>query len=211
MARFSLADFYFSLDSDALLVEPDTISQLVDKRLVVAAPLLTSIGLYANFWAGMSDTFYYRRTDDYKKILTRKQVGCFEVPMVHTAVLVDLRHQETDLLTYAADKVASYPGPVDDIIVFALSAGLRGVPLHVCNDRHYGAVSLPLEEGQDRGHDTEILRHTLLELTARSPPLVPDRFPKEDLLEMPTPSKLGFDEIFLINLERRPDRLERMK
>ena len=116
-----------------------------------------------------------------------------------------------DLLTYAADKVASYPGPVDDIIVFALSAGLRGVPLHVCNDRHYGAVSLPLEEGQDRGHDTEILRHTLLELTARSPPLVPDRFPKEDLLEMPTPSKLGFDEIFLINLERRPDRLERMK
>ena len=74
MARFSLADFYFSLDSDVLLTDPDTIHHLVTKNMLVVSPMLTSVGLYSNFWAGMSETYYYQRTDDYKRILQRKQV-----------------------------------------------------------------------------------------------------------------------------------------
>ena len=78
LARFSLADFYLSLDADVLLTDPATLSSLVEKNLLVAAPLLSSIGLYSNFWAGMSETFYYERTEDYRKILNRKKVGCHE-------------------------------------------------------------------------------------------------------------------------------------
>ena len=125
LARFSFADYFFSLDSDSLLADPSTISALVDSELMVVAPLLTSIGLYANFWAGMTETFYYRRTDEYKQILNRKKVGCFEVPMVHTAVLVNLQHEESDLLTYNPDNIPGYPGPEDDIIVFATSALIK--------------------------------------------------------------------------------------
>ena len=158
LARFSLADFYLSLDADVLLTDPTGLSSLVEKNLMVAAPMLSSIGLYSNFWAGMSETFYYERTDDYKKILQRKMVGCHQVPMVHTAVLVDLRQEESDLLTFLPDNIEDYPGPRDDIIVFALSATLRSLPLHVCNDRYYGTLTLPLEDGQDLQHDKEILR-----------------------------------------------------
>ena len=158
MARFSLADFYFSLDADVLLTDPNTLTSLVNKNLMIVAPMLSSIGLYSNFWAGMSETYYYQRTDEYKKILNRKKVGCYQVPMVHTAVLIDLREEESDLLTYSPDTIEDYPGPRDDIIVLALSASLRGLPLHVCNDRHYGTLTLPLEEGQDLEHDKEILR-----------------------------------------------------
>lgn len=211
MARFSLADFYFSLDCDVLLTDEDTIRHLVDKEVMIVAPVLGSIGLYSNFWAGMSDTYYYQRTDDYKKILNRKQVGCFQVPMVHSAVLVDLRYQESDLLTYIPGNIDNYPGPVDDIIVFALSASLRSIPLHICNDHYYGSVSLPLEDGQDFEYDKEILRYTLLEVTARSLPLVPDTFPGQQLVNVPPGSKMGLDEVFMINLERRKDRYERMK
>ena len=106
----------------------------------------------------MSETFYYERTEDYRKMLNRKKVGCHEVPMVHTAVLVDLRQEESDLLTFLPDNIADYPGPSDDIIVFALSATLRSLPLHVCNDRYYGSLTLPLEDGQDLQHDKEVLR-----------------------------------------------------
>ena len=158
MARFSLADFYFSLDADVLLTDPNTLTSLVNKNLMIVAPMLSSIGLYSNFWAGMSETYYYQRTDEYKKILNRKKVGCYQVPMVHTAVLIDLREEESDLLTYSPDNIEDYPGPRDDIIVLALSASLRGLPLHVCNDRHYGTLTLPLEDGQDLEHDKEILR-----------------------------------------------------
>ena len=87
--------------------------------------MLSSIGLYSNFWAGMSETFYYQRTEEYKKILNRKKVGCYSVPMVHTAVLVDLRQEESDLLTFLPENIEDYPGPRDDIIVLALSASLR--------------------------------------------------------------------------------------
>lgn len=210
LARFSFADYFFSLDSDSLLADPSTISALVDSELMVVAPLLTSIGLYANFWAGMTETFYYRRTDEYKQILNRKKVGCFEVPMVHTAVLVNLQHEESDLLTYNPDNIPGYPGPEDDIIVFALSASLRSIPLHICNGQHFGVLSLPLEEGQSLSHETEILRYTLSELTARNLPIVPTSFPDDVLMNIPEANKMGFDEIFLINLNRRVDRYERM-
>ena len=91
-------------------------------------------------------------------MFNRKKVGCHEVPMVHTAVLVDLRQEESDLLTFLPDNIADYPGPSDDIIVFALSLTLRSLPLHVCNDRYYGSLTLPLEDGQDLKHDKEVLR-----------------------------------------------------
>ena len=162
LARFSLADFYLSLDADVLLTDPASLSSLVEKNLLVTAPLLSSIGLYSNFWAGMSESFYYERREEYKKILNRKKVGCHQVPMVHTAVLVDLRQEESDLLTFLPENIEDYPGPRDDIIVFALSATLRSLPLHVCNDRHYGTLTLPLEDGQDLQHDKEVLRWFLL-------------------------------------------------
>ena len=97
------------------------------------------------------ETFYYKRTDDYKKILHRKQIGCFQVPMIHTAVLINMRMTESDILTYLPDNVDNYPGPQDDIIVFALSATLQSLSLHICNDNYYGVVSLPLEDGQTLG------------------------------------------------------------
>ena len=158
LARFSLADFYLSLDADVFLTDPAALTNLVEKKLMVVAPLLSSIGLYSNFWAGMSESFYYERREEYKTILNRKKVGCYQVPMVHTAVLVDLREEESDLLTFLPENIESYPGPRDDIIVFALSATLESLPLYVCNDRYYGTLTLPLEDGQDLQHDKEVLR-----------------------------------------------------
>ena len=43
LARFSLADFYFSLDSDALLTDPDTIDHLVSKALWCFIEHLSSV------------------------------------------------------------------------------------------------------------------------------------------------------------------------
>ena len=57
LSRFSLADFYLSLDADVLLTDPAALSALVEKNLMVVTPILSSIGLYSNFWARMSETF----------------------------------------------------------------------------------------------------------------------------------------------------------
>ena len=54
-------------------------------------------------------------------------------------------------------------------------------------------------------------RYSLIELTARSSPVIPEVLFDNRLIQIPEKTKLGFDEIYLINLDRRKDRLERMK
>jgi len=211
MARFSLADFYLSLDADVFLTNERTLEELISKELLIAAPMLGSIGLYSNFWGGMSESYYYERTEDYKKILDYKMTGCFEVPMIHTCLLVDLRQSESDLLTFLPENIPSYPGPRDDIIVFALSASLRDIPLHVCNDQRYGTLMIPLEDDQELEMDHQVLLYTLMEVTARHDPITVNSLFSEYVEESPEKTKLGLDNVYLINLERRPDRYSRMK
>lgn len=81
----------------------------------------------------MTPSYYYKRTDEYEEILNRKKTGCFPVPMIHSAVLVDLRTQDSDLLTFSPSKIAEYDGPTDDIIAFAIGANKTGNNLYCSN------------------------------------------------------------------------------
>ena len=114
------------LDADVFLINPRTLDNLVAKNLTVVAPLLKSDGMYSNFWAGMTRDYYYVRTDRYTPILKGEYSGCLEVPMVHSAVLIDLRRKTSDLLTYSLENLPAYDGPKDDIITFALAANRSG-------------------------------------------------------------------------------------
>lgn len=75
----------------------------------------------------MTENYYYKRTDEYKDILDRKDIGCFEVPMIHSVVLINLRRRTADELTYNPSKINSYDGPIDDIIAFAVSANKSSI------------------------------------------------------------------------------------
>lgn len=88
--------------------------------------MLKSDGIYSNFWCGMTEKFYYKRTPDYEPIISKKNVGCHEVPMVHTCVLVSLNTQKSDSFTFVPTKLKGYNGPHDDIITFALSTNFSG-------------------------------------------------------------------------------------
>ena len=69
---------------------------------------------------------YYKRLPEYLDIVERKAVGCFEVPMVHTVLLVNLRHKISQELAYTAP--GGYNKPEDDINLFsfaALKSGMR--------------------------------------------------------------------------------------
>ena len=68
---------------------------------------------------------YYKRVPEYFDIVERKTIGCFEVPMVHTVLLVDLRYKISQELAYTAPE--GYNKPEDDIILFAFSALKAGI------------------------------------------------------------------------------------
>jgi len=161
------ADFVFFLDADVLLTSKDSLNVLTRLQLPIVAPMLISESLYSNFWCGMTEDYYYRRTDEYKEIYHARKIGSFPVPMVHTAVLVNMNHKAVRNLTFDRNKLVElqksrqheplYDGPADDIIVFAISANSSGIPLHICNDITFGYILQPLEPGDTLEQDLQQL------------------------------------------------------
>ncbi|GLG96306.1 Glycosyltransferase 25 family member [Gryllus bimaculatus] len=209
-ARGLWADFVWFLDADVFLTEPLALRQLINKRFTVSAPMLRSDGLYSNFWCGMTDDYYYLRTDEYRPTLKRERQGCFVVPMVHSAVLVDLRRASSRHLSFLASNVPGYSGPHDDIITFALAANKSGIPFHICNEELYGYIMVPLEQTDSLDVDYTQLTNLKLEVLVENPPL-PYNQMFGDFVTYPKKDTLGFDRIYMINLLRRPERRERMQ
>ena len=114
--------------------------------------------IVADLWGGMVGSIYLICAHIHFKT---------QVPMVHSCLLVNLKLEESDMLAYTPAKVIivititivvlivivivvvvvvemvktqvkDYPGPVDDMIVFALSALLNGNQIFVDNTHYYG-------------------------------------------------------------------------
>ncbi|RZC38505.1 glycosyltransferase 25 family member, partial [Asbolus verrucosus] len=208
-ARKVWADYFLAIDCDVFLTNPNTIDILISKNFGIVAPMLKSDGLYSNFWHGMTDDYYYQRTEDYKPVLNKEKIGCFNVPMVHSCVLVDMRRKTSDYLTYDPKKVPNFDGPVDDIITFAIAANRSGISLNLCNDDQFGFVMVPLEQDDKLAVDFEQLTNIKLEILTEEEPLVASKL-LESYTSLPRKDTLGFDKIFMINLVRRPERRRRM-
>lgn len=70
----------------------------------------------------MTEKYYYKRTEEYSRILFRVVSGCFPVPMVHSCVLINLKSTQSKSLTYSPKNAKNYDGPTDDVITFAVNA-----------------------------------------------------------------------------------------
>lgn len=169
--RDNWADYILFLDCDVFFTNYNILRSLISKNLPIVAPMLKSDGLYSNFWGGMTDDYYYLRTDGYKPVLNRETTGCFPMPMVHSCVLVNLKISSSNSLSFVPEKVLNYDGPHDDIITFALSANRSGVPMHVCNDQIFGLVTVPLEQNDDFDMDRQQLVNIKLEVLTEHDPL----------------------------------------
>ncbi|XP_068105919.1 inactive glycosyltransferase 25 family member 3-like [Hyperolius riggenbachi] len=205
-ARENKADYILYTDADNILTNDDLIHLLMAANKTLVAPMLDSQTGFSNFWCGITPQGFYRRTPDYYPTRNRKRTGCFAVPMVHSTFLLDLRREETQKLAFYPPH-PRYTWTFDDIIVFAFSCLASGVQGWVCNNNHYGYINVPAQPNQEIEDD----RLNFVHLTLES--FVDGRaFSSSQYLSPPqrNPDKMGLDEIFLINLLRRPERRERM-
>ncbi|XP_066126159.1 procollagen galactosyltransferase 1 isoform X2 [Saccopteryx bilineata] len=205
-ARDMWADYILFVDSDNLILNPDTLTLLIAENKTVVAPMLDSRAAYSNFWCGMTSQGYYKRTPAYIPIRKRDRQGCFAVPMVHSTFLIDLRKAASrDLAFYPPH--SDYTWSFDDIIVFAFSCKQAEVQMYVCNKEVYGFLPVPLRSHSTLQDEAESFTHVQLEVMVKHPPAEPSWF-----VSVPTkiPDKMGFDEVFMINLKRRQDRRDRM-
>ncbi|XP_054860063.1 procollagen galactosyltransferase 2 [Amphiprion ocellaris] len=205
-ARKRWADYILYADTDNILTNPDTLNLLIAENKSVIAPMLDSQGAYSNYWCGITPQGYYRRTAEYFPTRHRHRQGCFPVPMVHSTVLLDLRKEGMKKLAFYPPH-DDYSWPYDDIIVFAFSCRSAEIQMYLCNKERYGYLNVPAKPHHTLDDDRLNFVHVHLESMIDGPPMYPSHFihmfPKQRDL-------MGFDEIFLINLRRRPDRRDRM-
>lgn len=222
------ADFFFSLDADVALLNKDTLQILLETsrlhKAVVVAPLLncTSSDMFSNFWGAMTEEGYYKRSSNYFQIQRRQIEGVFSVAMVHTAILVNIRDPTGAKIAYDPPP-PGYVGPSDDMILFARSAQHVGAEFLLDNREFFGYFPMPLDESElpkaVQKSPTEWIKREAecfvhLRLTSmideRTDSLLQHSPVLSGFVDAPLSEKFGFDQIYLINLERRPDRLRKM-
>uniref|UniRef100_A0A8C6YJ80 Cerebral endothelial cell adhesion molecule n=1 Tax=Naja naja TaxID=35670 RepID=A0A8C6YJ80_NAJNA len=189
-------------DTDSILTNNHTLKFLIAQNKSVVAPMMDSQTYYSNFWCGITPQGYYRRTADYFPTKNRQRLGCFAVPMVFATFLIDLRKNDTAGLAFYPPH-PTYAWPFDDINVFAYSCQVAGAEMFLCNQERYGYINVPMGSHQTLEEEEIQFVHLVLEaIGGRWVPMVcsgTSSSPKH-------PTKIGFDEVFLINLARRVDR-----
>lgn len=109
--KICIETFYFFqyLDCDVFLTDPKVLKRMISVNYTVVAPMLDTVGKFANFWALPSQ--------DSKPILERKKKACHQVNMVYSSVLIHLKRPETLNLTFLAmneDGIPTLFTPEDD-------------------------------------------------------------------------------------------------
>lgn len=183
--------------------------------------MLLSDGLYSNFWAGMTPEYYYQRTDEYKKIYSYERYGPFDVPMVHSAIFINLNDKRSDTLTFNKTILGERFSlceqdlaliPIDDIIIFALSANYSKISSKISNEYLYGFITVPLDAEEEQEKDFKQLINLKIMILNDADSGNIDVEPEfKRFLNYPQPDKMSFDRIFMINLERRPERRVKME
>ncbi|KAM9514123.1 procollagen galactosyltransferase 1 isoform 2-T2 [Guaruba guarouba] len=205
-ARAAWSDYLLFLDADNVLTNPDTLGLLMAENKTLVAPMLDSRAAYSNFWCGMTAQGYYRRTPLYLPVRRRERRGCFAVPMVHSTFLLDLRRAAAAALRFHPPN-PHYTWPFDDIIAFAFACRQAEVQMFICNREVYGFLPVPLRSHSTLQDEAESFLHVLLEIMVKNPPAEPS---PHVWVPPKVPDKMGFDEVFLINLRRRTERRARM-
>lgn len=194
-------------DSMIILLEPSKLfSILISKDKPLMAPLLQSTkDMYTStfYLNGQESTGYYV----YKQIYHRKKLGCFlinggikdfyffnfQYPKVRTTFLRLQHSQSIDVI--ARD---------------------NSIPTYVCNRENFGYIPAQyLESVYNEPVIHDLYIHTLIEhqLNGPSQTYLPP-IPRSSLIQSSSTkekSKLGLDEIYVVNLVRRPDRRERLQ
>ncbi|CAJ0930598.1 unnamed protein product [Ranitomeya imitator] len=130
-------DYYFSLDADVVLTNPDTLYILIQEKRKVIAPMVSRSGkLWSNFWGALSPEGYYARSEDYVDIVQGKRIGVWNVPYIAHSYLIS---GETIRQELSRRNVFTLSG-VDSDMSFCKSVRDKSVFLHISNRDDFGRL-----------------------------------------------------------------------
>ena len=91
IAKFlaSNCDYYFFVNNNCVLKNPNVIKELLDLGKPVIAPMIRrGLETWTNFWGDLDERGYYKRSFDYFDIINNKRKGCWNMPYVTGTYLI---------------------------------------------------------------------------------------------------------------------------
>ncbi|XP_048397961.1 procollagen-lysine,2-oxoglutarate 5-dioxygenase 2 isoform X2 [Stegostoma tigrinum] len=134
-------DYYFNLDSDVVLTNPNTLKILIEQNRKIIAPVITQYKkLWSNFWGALSPDGYYARSEDYVDIVEGNRVGIWNVPYVAHVYLIKGTALRTDL----KEKNYFNQEMMDSDMSLCRNIREQGIFMYVSNQHEFGRL-LPTE------------------------------------------------------------------
>ncbi|XP_071383665.1 procollagen-lysine,2-oxoglutarate 5-dioxygenase 2 isoform X2 [Centroberyx affinis] len=130
-------DYYFSIDSNVMLTNRQTLKILIEQNRKIIGPLVTRHGkLWSNFWGALSLDGYYARSEDYIDIVQGKRVGVWNIPFMAHIYLVKgeaLRNELKERNYFVLEKL-------DPDMALCRNARELGVFMYITNRHEFGRL-----------------------------------------------------------------------
>ena len=82
-------DYYFLIDGDAIITNPNVLKELIKFNKDVTTPLICrKNSSWSNFWGALDENGYYDRSFDYFDIVSYEKKGCWNVPYIASVYLI---------------------------------------------------------------------------------------------------------------------------
>lgn len=157
MAKDHKCDYYFVVDCDNF-INPNTLKVLMSKDKPIIAPMLRSIpnvlDPYSNFFCAIDKRGYAGSHPDYMKILARKKIGTFKLPVVHCTYLI--KSEYLDKLNYI-DGTNDY-----EFVIFSRCARENNIDQYLCNEEIFGTL-VHIGEGKESLQEEKRLLETFFQ------------------------------------------------
>ncbi|XP_059498697.1 multifunctional procollagen lysine hydroxylase and glycosyltransferase LH3-like isoform X1 [Stegostoma tigrinum] len=128
-------DYYFSVDADVVLSNPETLKILIEHNRFVIAPMVSRDGkLWSNFWGAVNADGYYSRSEDYIDIVQLKRVGIWNVPYITQVYLIKGEILRNEL----RQKNVFTQVELDPDMIFCKNLRAKGIFMFVTNLDDFG-------------------------------------------------------------------------
>lgn len=169
---------------------------------VVVSPLLF------DGFQGKTNAENYGITELTNDFLEFKEKNNIEIKdVLIEPIYINLKKMDSSYLTFEKDNIRNVDKSANEIEVFLYSAKIMNIPLYLNNNHDYGYFfdykNLEKDEKEDIINLFSANRISENGLYS----LLPSKVLKKSY---PIPNKFSFDEIYLINLKRRSERMEKM-
>uniref|UniRef100_A0AAY4BZ66 PLOD1-3-like GT domain-containing protein n=1 Tax=Denticeps clupeoides TaxID=299321 RepID=A0AAY4BZ66_9TELE len=130
-------DYYFSVDSEVALTNPDVLRILIEENKPVIAPMISRHGSCGPTSGGaLSPEGFYSRSEDYIDIVQGKRIGVWNVPYLTQVYMI---HGATLRSRLAEASLYQQEG-MDPDMVFCRAVRDQGVFMYVSNRDEFGRL-----------------------------------------------------------------------